>query len=180
VIATAVMAKLHPWDLNQDLKEEGLKETAKAYESFVLYLELGRNRTKRKVAEIQGENLANIRRYADINNWEYRTAKYDAWKIRQAAKQAHKEYESKHKTDLMAFREAQQRRAEGLGLVSDLLIEVTTTSLQEMIASGESINAQQLAAVARTAGALAESAMNTGAAALGIDDLIDAIDPENE
>ena len=67
-----------------------------------------------------------------------------------------------------------------MGTVADLLIEVTTGTLEDMVASGEPVDRQQLASVASTAAKLSDAAMNVAAAALGVDDLIEAIAPEVE
>ena len=47
-----------------------------------------------------------------------------------------------------------------------------------MVASGEPVDRQQLASIASTAAKLSDAAMNTAAAALGIDDLMEAIAPD--
>lgn len=168
----------NPWDYGQNLNRG--KETAEAYRCFKIFLQLGRERSLVLAAEVAQVTNEKLKQYSSKYNWTERAAYYDAHMVELWGQQVEKEFESTHKKELLKFRKDQQRRAESLGKVADLLIEVTSDSLEQMIASGEVIDAAQLAAVARTAGALSEAAMNTAAAALGVDDLMEAIAPEDQ
>jgi len=174
---SAEMADLQPWDFQQ-LTAAGTRETAKAYRVFRVYLELGSNRTIKTAAEVAGEDVAVSKQFSSRYNWQQRTALYDAHMVSLWGKQVREEFESTHKKELMKFRRDQQRRAEKLGKVADLLIEVTSGTLEDMVASGEPVDRNQLAAIASTAAKLSDAAMNTAAAALGVDDLMEAIAPD--
>lgn len=173
----AEMADLQPWDFQQ-FAPAGRKETAKAYRVFRVYLELGANRTIKTAADIAGEDPAVSKQFSSRYNWQQRTALYDAHMVSLWGQQVREEFETTHKKELMKFRREQQRRAEKLGKVADLLIEVTSGTLEDMVASGEPVDRNQLAAIASTAAKLSDAAMNTAAAALGIDDLMEAIAPD--
>lgn len=173
----AEMADLQPWDFQQSTPP-GKRETAKAYRVFRVYLELGCNRTVKTAADIAGENPEVCRQFSSRYNWQARTAAYDAHMVSLWGQEVREEFETTHKKELMKFRKDQQRRAEKLGKVADLLIEVTTETLEDMVASGEPVDRNQLAAIATTAAKLSDAAMNTAAAALGVDDLMEAIAPD--
>lgn len=173
----AEMADLKPWDFQQNCSP-GKRETAKAYRVFRVFLELGCNRTIKTAADIAGENFDVCKTFSSRYNWQARTAQYDTHMVSLWGKEVREEFETTHKKELMKFRKDQQKRAEGLGKVADLLISVTTETLEEMVASGEPVDRQQLASVASTAAKLSEAAMNTAAAALGVDDLMEAIAPD--
>ena len=160
------------------LKKKGVKETPEAYRCFKIFLEIGRNRNLKQVANIAQKSYAQIEHFSKHNNWQERAAYYDASIVERWNLETKKEFEKQHKKALTKFREDQHRRAEALGHVADLLIDVTTESIDEMRSSGEVIDRQQLAAVARTAAALADAALNVGAASLGVDDLLEAISPD--
>ena len=168
-----------PWEYGNGL-EAGRKETQNAYRAFRVYLELGSQRTAKQVAEIASESINNVHNWATRYNWTERSAYYDAHQVSLWGQQVKEEFETTHKEELLKFRKDQQRRAVSLGKVADLLIEVTSAKLEQMISEDDLIDSAQLAAVARTAGSLSEAAMNTAAAALGIDDLIEAINPEEQ
>lgn len=173
----AEMADLKIWDFQQG-SPPGRKETPKAYRVFRIFLELGCNRSIPIAADVAGEKLDVCRQMSSRYNWQQRTAAYDAHMVSLWGKEVREEFETTHKKELMKFRKDQQKRAEGLGKVADLLISVTTETLEEMVASGEPVDRQQLASVASTAAKLSEAAMNTAAAALGVDDLMEAIAPD--
>ncbi len=168
-----------PWAFQQGCKP-GKRETSEAYRCFRIYLELGPDRSVKNVSDISGSKYETCKAYNSKYAWSHRAAAYDAHVISTWSKEARDEFESKHKKALEKFRKDQQRRAEGLGKVADLLIEVTTGTLEDMVASGEPVDRQQLASVASTAAKLSDAAMNVAAAALGVDDLIEAIAPEEE
>ena len=168
-----------PWDMGNGVKP-GRKETAEAYRCFRIFLQLGRERSLPLTAEVAQVKHDKLKQYSSKYNWTERAGYHDAHMVEQWGKDVEKEFESTHKKELLKFRKDQQRRAEGLGKVADLLIEVTADTLEDMRAADERIAPEQLAAIARTAGALADAAMNTAAAALGVDDLMDAIAPEEK
>ena len=178
VIATGSMklGKNH-WDPGCGI-DKGIKESPEAYRCFKVFLELGRNRTLKQTAAVAGKGTNQVEHFSKKNNWRERAAYYDASIVERWNLETKKEFESQHKKALKKFREDQQRRAEALGNVADLLIDVTTESIDEMRSSGDVIDRQQLAAVARTAAALADAALNVGAASLGVDDLLEAISPD--
>jgi len=169
----------NPWDFGQNIKP-GKKETTAAYRALKIFLEMGTGRNLKECSAMAGISLDMARSYSSRFNWSERAAYYDAHMIELWGQQVKDEFESNHKKELMKFRKDQQKRAASLGKVADLLIEVTTGTLEDMVASGEAVDTQQLAAVARTAATLSEAAMNTAAAALGVDDLMEAIAPEVE
>lgn len=168
-----------PWDFGQNLKP-GRRETPDSYRTFKIFLEMGRGRSLEGATEIGQVNASTVKNWSSRYNWSERAALYDAHMVQLWGQQVQEQFETTHKSELLKFRKDQQRRASSLGKVADLLIEVTSGTLEDMVASGERVDTQQLAAVARTAASLSEAAMNTAAAALGVDDLMEAISPEVE
>ena len=165
------------WDFRA-LSKDGHKETDNAYKAFRVYLELGRDRNHETVASVVGLKAHAIKQFASRYCWQERAAAHDAHMVEKWGQEMREEFENTHKRELMKFRKDQQVRAEKLGKVADLLIEVTTDTLEDMVASGEPVDRQQLASIASTAAKLSDAAMNTAAAALGVDDLMEAIAPE--
>ena len=52
-------------------------ETAKAYEAFKIYLDMGASRSTRKVAQKLGKSGALISRWSSENSWLERARRYD-------------------------------------------------------------------------------------------------------
>lgn len=182
VTLTAAMASPSTDELwgFQNGGKPGRRETNEAYRCFRIFLELGPERSIKNVADVSGAKYETVKANAQRYNWSQRAAAYDEHIIRTWSQEAREEFETRHKKELEKFRRDQQKRAEKLGKVADLLIEVTTGTLEDMVASGEPVDRQQLASVASTAAKLSDAAMNTAAAALGVDDLMEAIAPEVE
>lgn len=169
----------HLWDPGMGLVK-ATKESPEAYRVFSCYLGLGRHRSLKKAAEVAHVSMSTIGQYSSKYNWQERAAYYDRHMVEKFGEEVRKEYKNKHKAALAKFAEKQQARAKALGKLADLMIEITTQSIEEMQQAGEVIDRQQLAAIARTAAALADSSLQVGAASLGVDDLIEAISPEDE
>lgn len=170
----------NPWDHGQGNSKRSVRENIDAYRSFRLYLEMGRDRSHARLSEVTQYKTEKIKNWSARYCWAPRAAAYDAHQISLWSSEARQDFEDSHKKELVKFKHDQQVRAEKLGKVADQLIQITSETLSDMIANGEPIESQQLAAVARTAAALAEAAMNTAATALGVDDLIEAIEPEQQ
>lgn len=166
------------YDHNQGLKKSNGKETAKAYEAFVTYLELGRERTCARVAELLNLSPSAIERYSKLYNWQERAAAWDADQVRERFRDVREERDEEHRAKLLAFRDLQERRAEGMGKAVDLLLELTTAKLTELKETNTLPGEQVLDRLLRTMAALAETASNMQAAALGIDDLVEVLDEE--
>ena len=138
VTLAAVMASPNqhePWAFQQGCRP-GKRETNEGYRCFRIFLELGPERSIKNVADVSGAKYETVKAYSSKYNWPQRAAAYDAHVIRTWSQEAREEFESRHKKELEKFRD-QQRRAERLGKVADLLIEVTTGTLEDMVASGE-------------------------------------------
>lgn len=159
-------------------KNGALIESAKAYECFVIYLELGRDRNLETVAKISGASIAGIRKYCQRYNWRERSAAYDADKVRDRFKDVRSEREEKHRKQIKIFRDDQERRAKALGELGDLMLDIATEKIESMRAAGETISEQSLSNIAKTVASLHEMSMNLGATALGIDELEAALDAE--
>ena len=65
-----------------------------------------------------------------------------------------------------------------MGDLADLMMDLTAEKLQAMRAAGELPSEQQIANLAKTVASLADMAMNLKATALGVDDLVEALEAE--
>ena len=171
--------KKQPWDFRA-IDTGAHQESAASFKAFKVYLELGRDRNHQTIADVTGSPVTSVATWATRFKWQERAVLYDVHMVEKWSVEVRDEFESRHKTELMKFRKDQQRRAEKLGKVADLLIEVTTGTLEDMVQSAEPVDRAQLAAIANTAAKLSDAAMNTAAAALGVDDLMEAIAPDVE
>ena len=166
-------------DHNQGFeKRAGKKESGKAYEAFLTYCELGRQRSVKKTAEVMGVNELALKDFCKKYNWVERAASFDADKVKARFADVRKEREEQHRAAIRKFREETERRAHDMGELADLMMEITIEKIQDMRAQGELPSEQQLSNLAKTVGSLSEMTMNLKATALGIDELVDAVDSE--
>jgi len=167
------------YEYNQGLTKRGKRETPEAFEAFTTYLELGpRERSAKKVAAILGCTEGNIRNMIKRNNWVERAAQYDADNVKRDFAEARKARQEQHKRAIEKFRKEQERRAQGMGDLADLMMELTSDKLQAMRAAGELPSEQQISNLAKTVASLADMAMNLQATALGVDELVDTLETE--
>lgn len=66
------------WSGNEKSWERQPKESLKAYEAFYLYLQLGDNRSVRKVAQELSKSETLIKRWSATWSWQKRSRDYDA------------------------------------------------------------------------------------------------------
>lgn len=167
------------YDHNQGFSDKrGRVESPESYSAFVTYLELGKQRSLKRVAELVGTSIGNIQNFSKRYNWSERAAAYDADQVREQFKQAREERNSKHRQAITAFRNEQEQRAHAMGELADLMMDLTAEKLQAMRAAGELPSEQSISNLAKTVASLADMAMNLKATALGVDELVDAIDQE--
>ena len=156
------------------------RESPQGFEAFTAYLQLGRQRTIKKAAEVAGIALTTCKDLAKRFCWTERAAQFDADQMKARFEEVRRERETRHREEINKFRERQANRAIAMGDLADLMLDMTTDKLTAMRAAGEHISEQSIAQVARTVASLADMSMQIQATALGIDDLNEALDAEME
>lgn len=104
------------------------KESAKAYEAFTLYRDMGKERTIPKVAEACGKSVSLMNRWSQTYSWVKRVAAYDDEVDRQAA--------AEHIRDIAKTRARQRKQAVKMQLKGvELLqaIQVGDAKLSEIV-----------------------------------------------
>lgn len=154
--------------------KRGKQESPAAFEAFTCYLQLGRERSHKRVAEVIGDNLPIIAQYAKRYAWRERAAAYDADRMQDRFAEARKEREEQHRQAILKFRDDQARRARAMGKLAELMLELTEDKLLAMRDAGELPSEQQISNLAKTVATLADTSMNLEATALGVEELLDA------
>ena len=167
------------YDVGQGFKgKPGKFESPKAFEAFTAFLQLGRQRTIQKVADFMGVSKSAIVTMSRNYAWKDRAAEYDADQVRATFADVRKEKQEAQKRAIRKFRDEQLRRAEGMGDLADLMMDLTSEKLQAMRAAGELPCEQQISNLAKTVASLADMAMNLQATGLGVDELVDTLETE--
>ena len=167
------------YDVGQGFKgKPGKFESPKAFEAFTAFLQLGRQRTIQKVADFMGVSKSAIVTMSRNYAWKDRAAEYDADQVKATFADVRKEKQEAQKRAIRKFRDEQLRRAEGMGDLADLMMDLTSEKLQAMRAAGELPSEQQISNLAKTVASLADMAMNLQATGLGVDELVDTLETE--
>lgn len=163
------------WDFGAGYEHKrGKSETPRAYEAFVTFLQLGRERNLPAVAKILSETRANVEQWSKRYAWRERSAAYDAAHIATRFEEVRNQREEEHRKAIKKFRDDQARRARAMGNLAELMLDLTQEKLMAMRAAGELPSEQQLSNLAKTVATLSDTSMNLEAAALGVDELLEA------
>lgn len=165
----------HPWELNQGFQHKrGKQESPAAFEAFTAYLQLGSQRSQAEVCAITGQSRNMVRIWSKDYAWKERAAAWDGWQMSQRFTEVRADAEQKHRAAIERFRDDQARRARAMGNLAELLLDLTREKVEAMRAAGELPSEQQLSNLAKTVATLGETAMTLEAAALGVEELLDA------
>lgn len=158
--------------------KKGKQETPAAFQALTCYLQLGRERSQKKVAEVLGESLSIVHQYAKRYAWRERAAAYDADQMQARFSEVRQQRESEHRAAILRFRDDQARRARAMGKLAELMLELTEDKLMAMRDAGELPSEQQLSNLAKTVATLSDTSMQLEATALGVDELLEnALEP---
>ena len=100
--------------------------------------------------------------------------------LRQRADQGAKEAEELHRAQLIRFRETQQERSERLADAAAVILELVVALGQEHLDQGTLMAPRELAAAISSAAKALDPSCSTVATALGVDELLDNLDREQD
>lgn len=168
-----------PWGMDHAsaplLFERLLEEPACDYAALLLYRDLGPGRTLSQAAGLIGRSESTLRRVAKRWSWQERLEAYDACFLARAAEVGSEAEQARHRGQLVAFRDAQHRRAERLADAAEQLLELVVESTRKHLAAGTLLQPAQLGAGLTAAARALESSGSTAATALGVEELLEAL-----
>ena len=112
------------WD-----RQEG--ETAKQYEAFCIYRNMGIERSQRKVSEQLGKSEALMSRWASLNNWTERVTAYDEDQERLARKLQQREIAKMRQRHAKIAADMLSKAAEALEAMN--AYEINSQGLSRMV-----------------------------------------------
>ena len=150
------------------------EEPAADYAALLQYRDLGPGRSLRQAAVITGLSQSTLRRLVKRWDWERRLEAYDDSFLARAAEVGAEAEQVRHRAQLLAFRDAQHRRAEQLSDVAERLLELVVESTRSHLAAGTLLQPAQLGAGLTAAARALEASGSTAATALGVEELLQA------
>jgi len=151
-------------------------ESAKAYESFCAYRDLGRSRSmltayRQKTSREQAERINGVwNAWSQTFEWTKRARAYDIYLERLARKAK----EDAHFADVEAFRKRQMQFSRAAAAASEQLLIKATQRLLTL--TQNDITPKMLASMFRAAAIVGLVSGNAEAGALGIDELIASLE----
>ena len=150
-------------------------EPAADFSALLVHRDAGPGRTLRTTAMQVGRSESTLRRVAARWNWAERLQAFDSAVLQKVAAAGVRAAEDRHREQLLAFRDTQQRRAEQLGATAELLMEFVVDSVRQHLSTGTVLQPGQLAAALGAAARSLEASGSTAATALGVDELMEQL-----
>ena len=150
-------------------------EPAADYAALLHYRDLGPGRSLSQAAAVSGLSETTLRRLGKRWSWKERLADYDAAFLERVAALGAQAEQDRHRAQLVAFRDAQHRRAELLADAAEQLLELVVESTRVHLAAGTLLQPAQLGAGLTAAARALEASGSTAATALGVEELLEKL-----
>jgi hypothetical protein len=161
------------WDFRSRMaKLEGEKE----YELFRFWLTLGSGRSHKFLSITYNQPESHILKIANRNNWAKRAADYDRHQLQLRLQLEQDERAKLHKQKLEEYRLQQEFIGRSLSANAAKLSALVANSLDKMMNQERELDIRDIPAVLNAANKAAEVARNLQSSALGVDQLLTALE----
>ncbi|MEN9767415.1 MAG: hypothetical protein RLZZ32_1375 [Cyanobacteriota bacterium] len=150
-------------------------EPAADYAALLQFRDLGPGRSLSQAAVVTGVSESTLRRLAKRWKWKERLLAYDAAFLERMAVSGAEAEQARHRAQLVAFRDAQHRRAERLADAAERLLELVVESTRKHLAARTLLQPAQLGAGLTAAARALEASGSTAATALGVEELLESL-----
>jgi hypothetical protein len=151
-------------------------ETDKEFEVFSCYVRCGVSRTLTYVSQITNLGLDKVRKIATRNNWVQRAADFDRHQLSRRMAEVEGERHKLHLKKLEEYREQQETIGQQLSLSAARIAYLANRKLTNMLDSDQDLDTRDLPSLLNAASKLAEVGKNLQGNALGVDQLLAAIE----
>lgn len=172
-----------PQTQNNNLNKTWLKcsvlapsESEKEFEMFSFYCKCGGGRTIQYVSETTNIPYSKVNQVAKRNNWAIRVSDYDRYILAQKLNEANTARHQQHLNRLEQYREQQEQIGHQLSLNAARIAFLADRKLSAMLDSDQNMDLRDLPSMLNAASKLAEVGKNLQSNALGVDQLLAAIE----
>jgi hypothetical protein len=151
-------------------------ETDKEFEIFSCFVRCGGGRTLTYVSQITNLGLDKVRKIATRNNWVQRAADFDRHQLSRRMAEVEGERHKLHLRKLEEYREQQETIGQQLSLSAARIAYLANRKLTNMLDSDQDLDTRDLPSLLNAASKLAEVGKNLQGNALGVDQLLAAIE----
>jgi hypothetical protein len=150
-------------------------ETAADFSALLVHRDAGPGRTLSATAVQVGRSESTLRRLANRWNWTERLQTFDRAVLQKVAVAGASSAVNRHQEQLLAFRDAQHRRADLLAATAENLLQLVVESVRAHMANGLLLQPGQLGASLTAAARALEASGSTAATALGVEELLETL-----
>lgn len=151
-------------------------ETDKEFEMFKVYCMYGGGRSHQYVSQITNFGLSSIRSIAQRNQWARRSGDYDRWQLSRRIQESQDSKHKLHMQKLEVYREEQEALGKQLSLNAARIAFLANSTLSKMLSEEQNLDVRDLPSILNTASKLAEVGKNLQGGALGVEQLLNAIE----
>jgi hypothetical protein len=151
-------------------------ETDKEFELFSCFVRCGGGRTLTYVSQITNLGIDKIKKIATRNNWVQRAADFDRHQLSRRMAEVEGERHKLHLRKLEEYREQQETIGQQLSLSAARIAYLANRKLTNMLDSEQDLDTRDLPSLLNAASKLAEVGKNLQGNALGVDQLLAAIE----
>ena len=151
-------------------------ETDKEFEMFSCYVRLGGGRSIQYVSQITNFGIEKLKKVAARNNWVQRAADFDRYQLSRKMAEVECERHILHLKKLEEYSEQQETIGQQLSLSAARSAYLANRKLTNMLDSDQDLDTRDLPSLLNSAAKLAEVGKNLQGGALGVDQLLAAIE----
>lgn len=151
-------------------------ETDKEFEIFSCFVRCGSGRTLTYVSQITNLGIDKVKKIANRNNWIQRAADFDRYQLSRRMAEVEGERHKLHLKKLEEYREQQETIGQQLSLSAARIAYLANRKLTNMLDSDQDLDTRDLPSLLNAASKLAEVGKNLQGNALGVDQLLAAIE----
>ena len=155
-------------------------ETDKEFELFKLYCMYGGGRSLQYISTVSNATLSSLNRVSVKNNWKRRSEDYDRAELVKKMKQVQTSKHELHLRKLEKYREEQEALGQQLTLNAARIAFLANSALSKMLDEDRTLDARDLPGMLNVAAKLADVGKNLQSTALGVDNLLVALEEADE
>jgi hypothetical protein len=137
---------------------------------------LGGGRSLQYVSQITNFSISKLQQVAKRNNWLVRVGDFDRYQLSKKLNEAQDARHQKHLSRLEAYREQQEQIGHQLSLNAARIAYLADRKLTKLLDSEQDLDVRDLPSMLNAASKLAEVGKNLQSNALGVDQLLAAIE----
>ena len=180
--AKAIVApgKVYDFRRGYRVNEAGRHEDDVQYRAFVIYMNMGSQRSLEGCAKLAQSSQTTISKWHDRWNWASRAAAWDKAELKKTFQESNKLERRRHKREIEAFRTANEEQARMMMDVSSDMMGIIQERLKLAQDTGEEIPLGLVAGLMRAAANISEQGRQAWATSLGVNELMHMIDEDIE